>query len=252
MRDSFSRKAPFFQMASDALLFPDPPLESLQTLQAGFALRQGSALKFAREVIPFAAVTQNTPSAMADLHALMASGESAFLVSYATPATAPGLICKGPQGVMQIEWPALAAIPLQPETLAIEPLTCDKAAEMVALTDAAFPGFFRARTCELGPYYGIRDPQADKRLVAMCGERMNIQKDGQTFRELSGLCTLPAYRGRGYAAVLMARLLHGHRAQGHRSYLHVSSHNTGAIALYERMGFLNRGEFSLYTVTRAD
>jgi predicted GNAT family acetyltransferase len=48
----------------------------------------------------------------------------------------------------------------------------------------------------------------------------------------------------------MMHLLRNHREAGQRSYLHVSAENTSAIALYERMGFDHRGEFSLYLVTR--
>jgi predicted GNAT family acetyltransferase len=118
---------------------------------------------------------------------------------------------------------------------------------MVSLTDIAFPGFFRIRTCEMGPYFGIRDNGS---LVAMCGERMNIRTPEADYREISGLCTHPDHRGRGYAPALLAHMLHLHRAAGQRSYLHVASNNPTAIALYERLGFLPRGEFPLYSVRR--
>jgi predicted GNAT family acetyltransferase len=125
----------------------------------------------------------------------------------------------------------------------IEPLSRANAAEMVELTSVAFPGFFRTRTCEMGTYYGVRH---DGRLVAMCGERMNIRD----YHEISGLCTHPDFRGRGYAAALMMQLMRDHRKAELQSYLHVSANNANAIALYERMGFDDRGEFSLYLVTR--
>ena len=196
--------------AQISLLFPNPPLESLQSTQQSFALTAARACKFPRPVIPFAAVTENTPEAFADLQSLMDPGESTYVVSYEQPAPSA--------------------------------LTCSNAAEMVALTDVAFPGFFRIRTCELGPYYGIR---AGGQLLAMCGERMNIGN----FRELSGLCTHPDHRGKGYAQQLMTQLMHDHRAAGLRSYLHVSSSNAHAIELYLRMGFVLRGEFPLYLAT---
>jgi len=126
---------------------------------------------------------------------------------------------------------------------------------MVSLTDIAFPGFFRIRTCEMGPYFGIRDSAGSTgknagRLVAMCGERMNIRTPEADYRELSGLCTHPDHRGRGYAPALLAHMLHLHRSTGQRSYLHVASDNPTAIALYERLGFTPRGEFPLYSVRR--
>jgi predicted GNAT family acetyltransferase len=127
---------------------------------------------------------------------------------------------------------------------------------MLALTTVAFPGFFRSQTCRMGPYFGIREtsptgPTLAGTLVAMAGERMNIHLPGQPpFHEISGVCTLPQYRGRGYAAALITHILCQHRAAGQRSYLHVSAGNTGAIQLYRRLGFLYRGEFPIYLVTR--
>ena len=114
---------------------------------------------------------------------------------------------------------------------------------MVELTSIAFPGFFRIRTCEMGDYFGIRH---DGRLVAMCGERMNIGD----YHEISGLCTHPDFRGRGYAGVLMMQLMRDHHNAGLQSYLHVSANNANAIALYERMDFDHRGEFQLRLITR--
>ena len=228
--------------AQISLLFPNPPLESLQSTQQSFALTAARACKFPRPVIPFAAVTENTPEAFADLQSLMDPGESTYVVSYEQPAPS-ALTCSGPIGVQQLQWPDNLPLPeLRKDAAQLEHLTCSNAAEMVALTDVAFTGFFRIRTCELGPYYGIR---AGGQLVAMCGERMNIGN----FRELSGLCTHPDHRGKGYAQQLMTQLMHDHRAAGLRSYLHVSSSNAHAIELYLRMGFVLRGEFPLYLAT---
>ncbi len=241
------------QGSDPALLFPNPPLESLNSAFAPLALRRGLALKFPRDITPFAALLENTPAALADLHSLLEPGESSYIVSSEVPPAVPGITISRPYPVRQFEWPANAPVPALSDSLSIEPLTCAHAPEMVSLTDIAFPGFFRIRTCEMGPYFGIWDGHG--RLVAMCGERMNIRTPEADFREgdfheISGLCTHPDHRGRGYAPALLAHLLHLHRAAGQRSYLHVASDNATAIALYQRLGFLPRGEFLLYSLRR--
>ena len=240
------------QASDTALLFPNPPLDSLNTTLAHLALRRGLAVKFPREVTPFSALLENTATALTDLHTLLEPGESTHVLSFESLPTISGLTIGHPYPVRQFEWPAESPLPPIPFDVPIEPLTCAHAAEMVELTDIAFPGFFRIRTCEMGPYFGIRGTGNNAgRLIAMCGERMNIRHSLEgDFHEISGLCTHPEFRGRGYAPALLAHLLHHHRAAGLRSYLHVASNNATAIALYERLGFKLRGEFPLYPVRR--
>lgn len=237
------------QAPDPALLFPNAPLESLNSALAHLALRRGLALKFPRDVTPFAALLENSPAALTDLHSLLEPSESTWIVAFNPPPSAPSITIGGPYAVRQFEWPSDAPLPALSPSLSIEPLTCANAPEMVSLTDVAFPGFFRIRTCEMGPYFGIRRSAAGNnagRLIAMCGERMNIRGH----REISGLCTLPELRGRGYAPALLVHLLHHHRAIGFGSYLHVASDNATAIALYHRLGFHPRGQFPLYSVRR--
>ena len=244
------------QAPDPALLFPNPPLDSLNTTLAHLALRRGLALKFPREVTPFAALLENTAAALSDLLSLLEPGESTHVISFEPLPSTPSLCIGDPFPVRQFEWLADASLPPLIPNVPIEPLTCAHAAEMVELTDIAFPGFFRIRTCEMGPYFGIRSACGTGnnagRLVAMCGERMNIRTPEADFHEISGLCTLPEFRGRGYAPALLTHLLHHHRAAGLRSYLHVASNNAAAIALYQRLGFQPRGEFPLYPVRRAE
>jgi GNAT superfamily N-acetyltransferase len=174
----------------------------------------------------------------------MEPGESTYVLTHKPPATIQ-LAFQEPVSVVQMEWPKDLAPPASRETtVKIVPLTCENAAEMVALTNVAFPGFFRPRTCEMGPYFGIRSDSGD--LIAMCGERLNIGN----FHELSGLCTHPDHRGKGYAQLLMAKLMHDHRVAELGSYLHASATNRNAIDIYLRMGFVLRGEFPLYLVKR--
>ncbi len=67
----------------------------------------------------------------------------------------------------------------------------------------------------------------------MAGERLKL--DG--FTEVSGVCTHPDWRGRGYATGLMGLVAQRIVARGETPFLHVYAGNSGAIALYERLGF---------------
>ena len=114
---------------------------------------------------------------------------------------------------------------------------------MVALTDLAFPGFFRTRTHVLGSYFGIH---IAGQLIAMGGERIALPG----YRELSAVCTHPDHTGKGYAAALIDRLLHAHAVASHRSFLHVTQSNHRAIALYERLGFIRTGAIIVHCLRR--
>jgi ribosomal protein S18 acetylase RimI-like enzyme len=132
---------------------------------------------------------------------------------------------------MQYLAPAGSNVPFDRDGVDIRMLGGRDAPAMVALTDLAFPGFFRARTYELGQYYGI---SVDGKLVAMAGERLALPN----FREISAVCTHPAHTGKGYGASVVRQLLRAHSAAGLKSFLHVAATNERAIALYERLGFV--------------
>jgi predicted GNAT family acetyltransferase len=67
----------------------------------------------------------------------------------------------------------------------------------------------------------------------MAGER--LKPPGWT--EISAVCTDDAWRGHGFASALIRVLVAGIRDRGETAFLHAVATNTGAIRLYEAMGF---------------
>jgi len=115
--------------------------------------------------------------------------------------------------------------------------------QMVAIGALTKPGPFATRPMEIGEWYGVLD--GDK-LVAMAGERA---ADGN-YREISGVCTLPEYQGRGYARILTDRVIRSQLDRGLTPFLHVASANARARTLYERMGFEVDQECAMRVVSR--
>jgi ribosomal protein S18 acetylase RimI-like enzyme len=222
-------------------LFADPVWHSLQTKHRHFALSHGDACRYPADVAPFAAVAKPGVAAMKQLSSLLAPEESLWIFGDHHTAI-PELVFETTLKCLQMVVEAHAEFPAPMN--GIVPLADDHAQEMVALTDIAFPGFFRARTNQMGSYYGIRN---DGDLIAMSGERMQL--DG--YPEISGVCTHPSHRGKGLAAALISRLVHNHRRAGLISWLHVSSDNHHAIELYRRLGFRIVREIVLTRICRS-
>ncbi len=208
--------------------FPNPFWQALTTEQSAVAIGSALARRYPADVIPFAGLHEPTPAALNALKDLLAPEESIYITGDQLSESS-GLKFLGNIPGWQMHFSA--PIPTtHPEAPPITTLTADDSPAMVALTDDAFPGFFRTRTYTLGAYFGIH---VDGTLVAMAGERIAVPG----YREISAVCTLPGHTGRGYAAHLIRHILQSHAAAGLRSFLHVAGANQRAIDLYERLGF---------------
>jgi len=223
-------------------LFANPVWHALKTKHCHLASWSGSACRYPANVAPFAAVEAPGAASLQDLHALLETSESVWLIGTGFPETA-GLSFESTLPCLQMVLPADIEVPAS--NAEIVTLSETNAADMVALTDIAFPGFFRPCTWRMGSYCGIR---FDGNLTAMAGERLQLEG----YPEISGVCTHPAFRGRGLAAELIWHPVRAHRRDGLVSWLHVGSANRNAIELYLKLGFRSVREVTLHRVVRTD
>ena len=214
---------------------------ALHTMHARFAVIGSTAVRYPAEVVPLAALADSTHSDPSPLEELLAPGERVYLIG-PQPQPTRKLNVGPPLHCFQMLFPSPPPSEGKASEVQILRLTPEDAPAMVALTDLAFPGFFRPRTNEMGTYYGIR---INGELVAMAGERLAVPG----LSEISAVCTHPAHTGKGYARLLMNRLLKDHASAGLKSFLHVSKTNTRAAAIYNRMGFVVAASASLWPIS---
>jgi predicted GNAT family acetyltransferase len=203
-----------------------PVWHALSTRQVSFSEGDGRARRFAGDISLLAATADDSPEAIMDLGALIQPGGAVVLLQTDPSPVPPGAVAEVAAGVQMV-----ADSVVEPaETAGVVELTDADAGDMIALARLAKPGPFESRTHTLGGFVGIRE---HGRLVAMAGERLRLTG----YTELSGVCTHPDARGRGYATLLSRVVTSRIAGRGDTAFLHAFATNHAAIHLYEKLGF---------------
>jgi predicted GNAT family acetyltransferase len=219
-----------------------PVWASLITNHASLSEGNALAKRFARDVNLFASACDDTPTALAALAALVKPEESVFLLQVPDILIPPGLVeVRVGKGVQMV---ATRSMTVESTRSDIVMLGDEDAPEMLALAELTEPGPFLARTHTMGTFLGIR---VGGRLAAMAGERMRFPG----YTEVSGVCTHPEFRGRGFARRLSATVAANIEARGDRPFLHAWKTNHSAISLYEGLGFKFRTEVNAVVLKRS-
>ena len=222
-------------------ILDNPVWHALNTHHAQFALGAGLARRYSADIAPFIALADATPAAFDDLAQIMSADEKLVLRGFELPPDLPGWGIHDQKMIVQM----ICDEPMA-EITSAEPiitLTDADVPDMLRLVGLAKPGPFLPRTIRLGQYVGIR--QAGQ-LVAMAGERMYPPG----YREISAVCTHPDHRGKGYARLLMSRLMAENWARGDVPILHVMPENVVAQRVYLSLGFRKRRDLAYVLLSR--
>ena len=217
-----------------------PVWHALTTRHAALAVGDARAVRYAPAVSQFAAAPDGGPASVAALAALAAPGDGLIFMQAEAPPRLPGFEVLVADAAVQMVGDAVAEPPDDPLIVAL----CETdAPEMLELALLTKPGPFTLKSLALGRFWGVRE---NGRLIAMAGERLGFP--GHT--ELSGLCTHPDHRGRGLGRALLTFVSARIRESGDLPFLHAWASNTGAIALYETMGYRHRAMLRIAFVRR--
>lgn len=218
-------------------LLDNPIWSSLSTEHQGLALGDERARRYPAEIGPLSGIPEQSVENYTALRKLLEPGGVVALFSQDRFKIPPALMCVRDGELVQMVRQVrgkLDSVKLEP-MMELRKLTAGNAPAMVNLAELTEPGPFRLRTMELGNFYGIFHGQ---RLVSMAGKRMHLP--GMV--EVSGVCTHPEARGRGYARMLMSIVVEEIEREGKTAFLHAYTTNP-AIRLYEALGFAIREKF---------
>ena len=225
-----------------AHLLDNPVWNALISGNKGLSEGGDGVKYFASNVSPFVGFETPSPQALGQLHDLMPAER---LVGVVSPAA---LVIPG-QWQMLRQMQVLQMVQEAADADAVGeqrpiPLGQEHVPAMLALTQLTNPGPFSSNTIAFGHYAGIFD---GNELVAMAGQRLHPAP----YAEISAVCTHPAYLGRGYARQLLRHQAQRIRAEAEIPFLHVKADNTGAIKLYQSLGFTTRKEMSICIIRKA-
>lgn len=218
-----------------------PVWHSLATRHRAFSEGGDLAKRYQPAVNLFAAARDDAPEAGAALTALIEPGESAFLLQTGEIQLPEGLAAtKRAPGVQMVLETLPEPVQSDEEIIALGEAD---APDMLALATLTEPGPFLPLTHRMGRFLGVR---IDGRLAAMAGERLTFPG----FREVSGVCVHPDFRGRGLARALSIAVTRRIAAEGDQPFLHAWASNEAAITLYRALGFRLRSAVDVAVVAR--
>lgn len=221
----------------------NPAWLALSGEQRAFGLVGERAARYQPDVSPIAAVADQSQEALEELAEFV---EPRQFVAIISPGEPPPKLWRLATVVPLSQW--VCPQPVVPGESVVEwqDLGDELGPDMYRLVKETDPGPFERRTQELGDYVGVLDRG---KLVSMAGERICLPG----YREVSAVCTDPAYAGRGYAQTLVREVVVRQQRRGCVPFLHVrigSPSERQASRAYEKVGFVKRKEIGMSILVR--
>lgn len=173
----------------------------------------------------YCAISERSEQAYHDLASIVKPGRMILMIS-------EGEYIESPEWNRLTQFPGHGMIletPVKVPDLDYVKLSPSDAAEMVELSGKANMSFY-PRAVEMGSFFGVK---INGNIVSMAGEGMAI--DG--FTEVAEVRTHPNFRKQGYGGGLTQVVSQAIQEKGDTPFLRVRAENTGAIRLYEKLGF---------------
>lgn len=217
----------------------NPVWFSLTESHRQLALNFGGTKFFHPDYCPFGGFTErNSTSDAISAYSLL---DTNFFIVGEKPLLPSHLKINKELVCLQMILPAKPAVELDQEII---PLHAGHQDLLYQLVNLVQPGYFKKKTFLLGDYFGIFK---NGQLIAVSGERMKTD----AFTEVSAIVTHPEHTGKGYAKQLTAYCVNNVINQSKIPFLHVVENNTGAIALYAKLGFVIRRKISFWNIVNS-
>ena len=203
------------------------PWLALNGPHEAFAYKYGCACVYKEGYCNYGGVSEYTEKAYRDLASIVRPGRYVVILGTEDPFEYPewkpigkftgyGMVLEKPINVSDLDYEKLSKSDV-PDMIEL--------AKITGLSSEFLPS-----AIEIGNFFGIRDEGS---LVAMAGERLKLEG----YTEVSGVCTHPDCRRRGYGRGLSALVSKRIQERGDIPFLQVFEENVGAIRIYEKMGF---------------
>ena len=193
-----------------------------------YADKTDHACVYKPEYYRFAAVSEYTEKAYKELASIVNSGRTIAIAGTG-------------QTVNYQEWTHIASPkvhlmileePIKPPDLPYEKLTPTDTKDTIALSKTSnHTEELNLHKYMIGDFYGIKN---SGRIVSIAGERMQLDE----YSEVSGVCTHPDYRRRGYGGGLTLHKCSMIHDRGKTPFLGVLDDNSNAVQLYKKLGFI--------------
>jgi predicted GNAT family acetyltransferase len=217
---------------------------SITTGNRDLAVVDGDVGFYRPDIAPFAGLKELSPENLTNLHAITEPGRRMAISRFAPflPDKTQWKVLQQMDCCQMVYENPVAGFTTAASVL-IRPLGQEHVPQMLELTALTKPGPFLEHTILFGNYFGIF---AEGRLAAMTGQRMHPLP----YLEVSAVCTHPDFRGHGYAKALMLHVMKGILDRSFIPFLHVLTNNSGAIALYESIGYRTRKQLFIDVISR--
>ena len=218
-------------------ILDNPIYHSLVSIHSSFNLGDENVAFFPPDMMPMVGAPQWDRDMQPAILSSLPKDADYFIVLHRERISFEPLLAETSFEGIGVQMVCFDVAPFDFSGFSIQALDSTHVPAMLALTKLTEPGPFVKNTINFGSFVGILK---DGDLLAMGGERLQLSCDDKKFSEVTSICVHPEYQRKGYGRAIITHICNRIKQRGDIPFLHCRQSKTGAIAMYEKVGFKKR------------